>query len=114
VRVAWVVAFLAGCASAFLWLSLGMFGLPVTAILVALTVRLNQALGTAGLLTGAGSFVVATTALSLARCDAFNSSTSGCTSFGATEFLVLGVALMAIGVGVTIGSALLRPTTNRS
>jgi uncharacterized membrane protein YkgB len=112
--MAWVVAFLAGCASAFLWLTLGMFGVPVTAILVALTVRLNRELGIAGLLSGAGSFVVATTALSLARCDAFNSSTSGCTSFGATEFLVLGVVLMAIGVGVTIRSARFRPTTDRS
>ena len=79
-RLAWVVAFLAGCASALLWLSLGMPGLPVTAILVALTVRLSHALGIAGLLTGAGSFVVTTTALSLARCDAFNSSTSNCRS----------------------------------
>jgi hypothetical protein len=107
------VAFCAGCASAFLWLSLGTYGLPVTLILVALIVRLNAAVGMAGLLAGAGTFIVATTAIATARCDAFNSATSSCKSFGATEFLVLGAALVLIGAGLTLRIARASRLTER-
>ena len=100
--MAWFLAVLAGCASALLWSGLGVPGLPVTLILVALIVRLNPAVGIAGFLTGAGSFVVANTAIATARCDAFNSATSSCRSFGATEFLVFGIAVFLLGVALTI------------
>ena len=101
-RMAWLVEFFAGCASASLWLSLGVLGLPIVAIFAALAVRLSPALGLAGLLTGAGSLVVATTAIATARCDAFNSATSSCKSVGAAEYLVLGFAMFLIGIGLTI------------
>jgi len=105
VRVAWFLAVLAGCTSALLWLALGVPGLPITLILAALIIRLSPALGIAGFLTGAGSFIVATTTIATARCDAFNSATSSCRSFGATEFLVLGIALLLLGVALTIREA---------
>ena len=100
-RVAWFLGVLAGCASVLLWFEVGVPGLPITLILVALIIRLSRAPGIAGLLTGAGLFVVASTAMAVARCDAFNTATSSCTSFGATEFIVLGVSLLVIGVGLS-------------
>jgi hypothetical protein len=107
------VAFCAGCASAFLWLSLGTYGLPVTLILAVLIVRLRAGPGIAGLVTGAGTFIVATTAMATARCDALNSATSSCTSFGAREFLVLGAALLLIGAGLTLRIARASRLTER-
>ena len=101
-RIAWLVAFFAGCASAFLWLSFGMLGLPLVAIFAVLVVRLSPALGLAGLLTGAGSLIVAATAIASARCDAFNSATSSCKSVGAAEYLVLGFVMFSIGIGLTV------------
>jgi hypothetical protein len=104
-NAAWSLSAIGGAIATVAILTAGVYGLVALAVVIAFAARLPQRrLALGGVLVGSGGCLAITTLAASARCDAFNGPNSSCVAYGATEALIVGVVVLAIGLMLTVSS----------